>query len=68
MMASITSQFQKATNRLTGSTMYQGIDGHLCDNVLYHDILLSCTNYAAREKDTFASVINNVSHSSAIIM
>ena len=36
---SITLQFQEAISILTGSTTYQGIDGYLCDNVVYPDIL-----------------------------
>ena len=30
---------------MTGSTMYRVIDGYLCDNVVYPDILQSRTNY-----------------------
>ena len=30
---------EESINILTVSTIYQGIDGHLCNNVLYYEML-----------------------------
>ena len=60
IMAIIMSSFQAAINILTGSTKYQGIDGRFCDNVMYHNISQSPTNYQVipAEGGHFSSVCN----------
>ena len=62
MTLSITSQIQAAINILTGSTVYQGIDGYLCDSDVYPDILPSVvlSYYLVRKMAIFGSEFNCV--------